>query len=148
MSRQKGQTLVEFAFIFPMFICIFLSIIYIGILFLDYTQYNNAARDAARDISLVQVADTRDVIIKEINEEKNTNHAKRLERYANPLTTLYTPTWKAEIIKEDGKEVDVQVTINLKLTGVKTGSYLKDWGVLPEELIPIVYKMRLEEAKS
>ena len=150
MNKQKGQTLVEFAFIFPMFICIFLSIIYIGILFLDYTQYNNAARDAARDISLIQTSTLRADIVEEINQQDS----ERLSRYASALTDLYTPTWNAKFVDEDGNDAleadaaDVQVTIELKLTGVTTGSYLKAWNVLPDELKPIVYKMKLEEAKS
>ena len=49
--RQKGQTLVEFAFVVPILIFLFLSIMYLGIMFMEYLQYSNAARDAARDIA-------------------------------------------------------------------------------------------------
>ena len=50
--RQRGQAAVELAFIAPMFFLIFFSVIYAGILFMDYLQFSNAARAAARDITL------------------------------------------------------------------------------------------------
>jgi Flp pilus assembly protein TadG len=50
--KQKGQGIVEFALVVPMLAALGIAIVYIGIMFLDYTQYSNAARDAARDISL------------------------------------------------------------------------------------------------
>ena len=150
MNNQKGQSLIEFALIVPMLIFLFLAILYMGITFLDYTQYNNAARDAARDISLIQTSTLRADIVEEINQQDS----ERLSRYASALTDLYTPTWNAKFVDEDGNDAleadaaDVQVTIELKLTGVTTGSFLKSWDVLPDELKPIVYKMKLEEAKS
>ena len=52
--KEKGQAMVEFAVILPFMIALSVAIIYLGALFLDYTQYSNAARDIARDISLQQ----------------------------------------------------------------------------------------------
>ena len=50
--KQKGQGIVEFALVVPMLAALGIAIVYVGIMFLDYTQYSNAARDAARDISI------------------------------------------------------------------------------------------------
>ena len=48
MERQKGQSMVEFAFILPLFVFIFLAIMYMGMLFADYLSFNDIARSAAR----------------------------------------------------------------------------------------------------
>ena len=40
MERQKGQSMVEFAFILPLFVFIFLAIMYMGMLFADYLSFN------------------------------------------------------------------------------------------------------------
>ena len=39
MHRQKGQTLVEFALLVPLFFAMCFGMIYGGIMFLDYLQY-------------------------------------------------------------------------------------------------------------
>ena len=51
IMRQKGQTLIEFAFVAPIVVFLFLSILYFGTMFMEYIQYNNAARDAARAVA-------------------------------------------------------------------------------------------------
>ena len=48
MERQKGQSMVEFALILPLFVFIFLAIMYMGMLFADYLSFNDIARSAAR----------------------------------------------------------------------------------------------------
>ncbi len=71
--KQKGQSLVEFALIVPMLVALGLSVIYIGLLYVDYTQYSNAARDAAREISILA-----DISSDYFQKAKKTD----LERYA------------------------------------------------------------------
>lgn len=156
--RQKGQTLVEFALVVPILIFLFLSILYFGIMFMEYTQYNNAARDAARDIALIQTEGGRTEAVEEINDTntESETHLKRIGRYALPLTKLYAATWHADFLDSDGNPivdsdgnpiynkndaVDVKVTITLKRDApIVLGSF----HILPDELRTIEFTMRLE----
>lgn len=143
MNRIKGQSIVEFALIVPMMIFMFLSIIYTGIAFLDYTQYSNAARDAARDISL---SSDKQTLVSRINAQ----NADQLKRYATQITDLYTATWHAEFLKSDGKTVattqadavDVRITIDLARDDLP--SALESLHILPKNLKTISFKMSLE----
>lgn len=144
--KQKGQALVEFAVILPMLMFLTLSIIYGGAMFADFIQYNNAARDVARDISLKQSVDSRATVMTSINMNDSTYWKK----YAEPLTGLYIPTMKVAFADTTGKTVtsednaeDIKVTITLERT-VKFSSTFEKFMVFPDK-IPIVYKMKLEK---
>lgn len=150
--KEKGQGLVEFAIIVPFLIALSIAIIYLGALFLDYTQYNNAARDAARDISLQagtesNAATLRNSIVKSIKEQNPTTLAK----YATPMTSLYTPTWSVIFYNGTSTQdtatnaTDVEVTIKLHLNK-QAGGLLAEWGVLPSDLKPITFRMALEKS--
>ena len=145
--KQKGQALVEFAVILPMLMFLTLSIIYGGAMFADFIQYNNAARDVARDISLKQSVDSRATIIQNINKEGS----ELWKNYASPLTGLYNPTMHVAFadsagntngVTEDNAE-DIEVTITLERT-VKFSSAFEKFMVFPDK-IPIVYKMKIEK---
>ena len=144
--KQKGQGLVEFAVILPMLMFLTMSIIYGGAMFADFIQYNNAARDAARDISLKQAVDSRQTVITNINKDGS----EVWKNYASPLTGLYTPTMHVDFIDSTGKTVtsednaeDIKVTIMLERT-VNFSSTFEKFMVFPDRL-PIVYKMKLEK---
>lgn len=128
---QKGQAMVEFAFIVPFLVFLFLALIYGGILFMDYIQYNNAARAIARDVAF------------ENSDTIDTNALKL--RYFNPLTTLYTATLDPpEQIKdaETHELKEVKVTIKFK-RAVNLGLF-NEIGFPPNELKDIVYIMPVE----
>ena len=55
MTKQKGQVAVEFALIVPFVLFIVLGGIYGGILFMDYMNYSNTARQLARDATFKKV---------------------------------------------------------------------------------------------
>ena len=147
--RQKGQATVEFALVVPILIFIFLSIIYIGILFMDYIQFSNAARDAARDISLQAGTEANAATLRsDLASKINAQNSETLNRYAVQLTNLYTPTWSATFLDSDGDSVsaakasDVQITIVLKREALP--SALEALHILPTQLKTITYKMKLE----
>ena len=151
--KEKGQAMVEFAVILPFMIALSVAIIYLGALFLDYTQYSNAARDIARDISLQSAVTETDIATSRknlANQIKNGNTS----RYAVPLTNLYQPTWRVKFYKNDNSEstnakdaVDVEVSVTLKKSeNLGIGGLLADWGVLPDELKTITFKMALEKS--
>lgn len=155
--KEKGQGMVEFAVVLPLLIMLTLSIIYVGAMFLDYQQYSNAARDAARDISLQTATKKVDGSVQNTAHEQRQNlilkinkaDSDTLKRYVNPITNLYTPKWSAAFLKNDGTTtteekdaVDIQVSIALKRDeSMEFGGFMK---VLPKELKPIIFKMKIE----
>lgn len=151
--KERGQAMVEFAVILPFMIALSIAIIYLGALFMDYTQYSNAARDIARDISL-QSGITETDIAKLRNDLAKDIRNKKTERYAVPLTNLYQPTWEVKFYKKDNSvttdakdAVDVEVSVALsKNKSLGIGGLLADWGVLPDELKTINFKMALEKS--
>ncbi len=48
MNKQRGQDLIEFALVIPLFLIFILGIMYCGFFFGDYVTLNNEARSAAR----------------------------------------------------------------------------------------------------
>lgn len=122
---QKGQSTVEFAFVVPFLVFLFLALVYGGMLFMDYIQYNNAARAIARDVAFSQ------------NE---TTEALK-ERYFNPLTSLYQPVLEPPAIDEETK----QVTVTISLTRTVNLGFFDEIGFPPAKLKDIVYTMPIEE---
>lgn len=47
-GQEKGQDLVEYALVLPLFLFLVLSIIELSLLFFDYVTVSNAAREGAR----------------------------------------------------------------------------------------------------
>ncbi|MBQ7480184.1 MAG: pilus assembly protein [Selenomonadaceae bacterium] len=58
MGQQKGQAIVEFAFVLPFFLFLVFGIIYFGFLFKDYMTLSNVARSSAREAALGTDYDT------------------------------------------------------------------------------------------
>lgn len=52
MKFQRGQAIVEFALILPLFILVIFGIIYFGMAFSDYIALNSFARSSAREASI------------------------------------------------------------------------------------------------
>ncbi|MBO4401187.1 MAG: pilus assembly protein [Selenomonadaceae bacterium] len=152
--KQKGQAAVEFAFVAPMLIFLLLAVLYLGITFMDYIQYSNAARAAARDLSIQVDATTtnpsksRDALATKINNQDST----AIKNYASPMTKLYSAYWDVMFLKADGTEtsesangVEVQVTISFERGDLPLA--IEKLHLLPRELKPIRYKMRMELQK-
>ena len=51
-TRQKGQDIVEFAILLPVFLVIISGIIYVGFFFGDYMTLSNITRSAAREAAV------------------------------------------------------------------------------------------------
>lgn len=56
MTRQRGQSVVEFAFILPMFTLFLFGLIYGGTMFLQYLNLSNDARAEARRVAVMTTA--------------------------------------------------------------------------------------------
>lgn len=57
MRFQKGQSIVEFALILPLFLLLFLGIVYFASFFADYLTLSTIARNSAREAAVVSVTD-------------------------------------------------------------------------------------------
>ena len=131
---QKGQSVVEFAVIIPLFLIFVMGIIYGGFAFADYLRCNNAVREIARGYS-VEETEKRGTF----KDGVKGNKEEFLKEYnAVPLTNLYKVTYDLDDTSKSGY---VTVEVNFKLN---IGD--NDFGrkVLPEELKPMRCTMPLE----
>ncbi len=133
MKKQKGQVIVEFAVVLPLFLLLLFGIIYSGMLFYDYSSLSNLARSSAREAAISQSLTSTDIV----NIE---NHYKT--KTGDLLTSLYTAdeTEPFKVIN-DTTDNSVKVTIKMNLT---TSSALMRM-VLPESY-SIEYYMRREQS--
>ena len=123
MVKQKGQSAVEFALMAPIVFLFIFGMIYGGIMFMDYLNFNNYARTIARNVSVAN-SEERKFLVKKYNETVQ-----------NELAGVYKVTVKVEMIPNEDNPVDVSVTINF----TRGNSFL----MMPKEF-NIVYKMKLE----
>ncbi len=140
MKNQRGQATVEFAFIAALFMFIVLGMIYGGILFMDYLQYNNDARAIAREVAFM----------KEDNFDNNgklsaSKTAELAEYYFKHRTDMYTATLaqpKKIDVSADEKNFSIKVQIDFDLNG--TWGLTSFIGFPPKKLNSIVYIMPVE----
>lgn len=112
MKRQRGQVIVEFALILPLFLLMIFGIIYSGMLFYDYSTLSNVARSAAREAAITQ-----DVVD---NDPTITAHYYNTNNHTfkdGIITSLYVPKADGD---SDGFRIhldsdDIVVTITMKL---------------------------------
>ena len=57
MKKRKGQSVVEFALVLPLFLFILFGIIYSGMMFHDYAALSNIARASAREAAVSDTID-------------------------------------------------------------------------------------------
>lgn len=143
MHKQRGQAMVEFAFIVPFLIFLFLALVYGGLLFMDYIQYNNAARAIARAAAF-EAAD-----FEEGENFDDSDKAKFAAEKFNPLTSLYTAQISDLKMNKspDGSTVSVTIALtrnkDLKLFQFLTDD--EDIQFPPKNLKPITYTMPIEK---
>lgn len=134
---QKAQSSVEFAFIVPFLVFLFLALVYGGLLFIDYIQYNNAARAIARAAAFENkiVFDDTDKIA--------------FEKRFSPLTSLYSPKISDLKKSPDGLSVTVSIeltrSLDLRLFHFSYSDNL-DFEFPPKHLKSIVYTMPIENS--
>lgn len=56
MRFQKGQSIVEFTLLLPLFLLFIFAIVYFSMIFLDYMTLSTVARNSAREASVVESA--------------------------------------------------------------------------------------------
>ena len=108
MRFQKGQSIVEFALILPLFLLFLFGIVYFSMVFLDYMTLSTVARNSAREAAVA-------------NAEEYADHYQVIRnRYTNQELPVDLYDWKNDF-KIDYQEPqkneepgNVIVTINAK----------------------------------
>ncbi len=91
MKKHKGQAVVEFALVLPLFLLVLFGIIYSGMLFYDYSVLSNLARSGAREAAIVQDVSNIPTI--------QTYYQGKLSNTDSPLiTNLYSPKASKEFV--------------------------------------------------
>lgn len=134
LADKEGQTIVEFAIIFPLFMFIFIGFVYMGMVFHDYLAITYFTREAARSsvVGTTKAAITTDA---------TTNHRLSL---TNLYTVDLTSTADFDIVqkKDDNLGGDfVTVTVTARKNTDRSLAIID--GCLPATLTSSLY-MRVE----
>lgn len=130
MQKHKGQAMVEFALIIPLFLFMVFGIIYFGMLFHDYSTLSNIARSSAREAAITETLD--ETAIQGIKSRYTQTSINQL------WTNLYKLNNQNDFtISENSTTKEISVTIKMTLSSAPV--LLSS--VLPET-IDIVYFMR------
>lgn len=136
MKKQRGQVIVEFALILPLFLLMIFGLIYSGMLFHDYSTLSNVARSATREVAIS--SDTSGATITNVRAYYYDETEKRFTQ--GIITNLYVPSSSNPFTidpnsGDDGKDIvtTINMTLNVKFPLIDM--------VLPENF-SIVYHMR------
>ena len=131
MKKSKGQSLVEFALILPLFLFLVFAIIYCGMLFHDYSSLSSIARSAAREAA----------IMTEVPVAPETHYVGVETFYfnqtQNTLTTLYR-TQKVDV-EHKTKNDEAYVTVRIHMVRTITSYVLN---IVTPPTFDIVYFMK------
>lgn len=111
-NKQKGQSIIEFALVLPLFLLLVFGLFYIGMFFADYLTLSSIARSSAREAAII--VDSKEV------ERDYPSVKKNYENYKLPMD-IYD--WKPKNdfniknvkINEKDSSTNVVVTINASL---------------------------------
>lgn len=123
MKRQKGQDIVEFALLLPIFLLVLCGIIYCGFMFGDYQTVQGIVRNAAREAAVVghytpsadpsqKPTDNYEIIAAKYN---------KILKEQNVITHLYVPDAKGVQVyatndNNEKPENSVHAKLKLELT--------------------------------
>ena len=131
MKKQKGQVIVEFALVLPLFLLLLFGIIYGGMLFYDYSVLSSLARSGAREAAISSDIANQHTTI----EDYYTGIISPKNSTDKPLiTSLYSPKNENEFkITPDGDWTKgIKVTITMERNPVP---------ILVEMVLPEEYKI-------
>ena len=137
MTNQRGQSAVEFAFIVPFVMFIVLGGIYGGILFMDYMNYSNTARQLARAATLKNVEE-----ISKPTLDEDAAILYKPELYIVPKDDLETVNGRLrDLDLEPLNPPDKSRTVVILLTQKFRLGLFNFIGFPPASLKPIIYTM-------
>ena len=144
MKRQKGQDIVEFALLLPIFLLVLCGIIYCGFMFGDYQTVQGIVRNAAREAAVVE----RYTKSADPSQPKTDNYQIIEDKYnqilkeQNVITHLYVPDAVGVQVyatndKKEKPENAVHATLKLELTksDVSFVNYIQNVVGMPTEYV-------------
>lgn len=112
MKKQRGQVIIEFALILPLFLLMIFGLIYSGMLFHDYSTLSNVARSAAREAAITQDVSENDAkIVKNYYDSSSNTFVDGL------ITGLYVPKSGSALkihVDKTTTPYDILVTITMQ----------------------------------
>lgn len=137
--KQKGQDIIEFALLLPVFLLLLYSVMYAGFLYGDYMTMSGIVRSAAREAAVVgETTTTKNSSGKETTVNNfNTIKESYVKVIGNTHMTTHLYTFQGMTIKSTGKNPtddapanSVYVSVTMKLTDdVLFVNALKNLGV-------------------
>ena len=133
MRREKGQAVVEFALVLPLFLVIVFGVIFSGLLYADYLTLANVARSSAREAAIRGESEYSEIISDYYSQTKL-------------LTNLYK--WNESDFTIASEEVASHPSVKVTLTAELNSSFpgagaARSWKILPEKY-KIEYSMYQE----
>lgn len=159
MTKQRGQTLVEFALTTPLMFLMVFGLIYGAVIFMDYLNFSNDARTVARKIAVT----TDETKRKNLVESYNTADNSQFARFYKVTRNVYlvdgdgnrvTDSSGSLIKDKDGHvitnwddSVDVMVTVSFERDNKDLPLILYKAG-FPPERFAMKYTMKLEKSST
>ena len=134
MNKRRGQSVVEFALVIPLFTLLLFGLIYGGIMFLQWLNMSNDSRAEARRYAVM----TKEQLEQETFPKTVTN----AERFGSFYKVTQTISLKDNENLPETK--DVVVTIELERDNKDLPNILRWMNWPPEKLKPLEYRMKLE----
>ena len=110
MKKHKGQSVVEFALVLPLFLFIMFGIIYTGMMFHDYTTLSNIARSSAREAS-----------VSGTGPESSGRYTEIESHYLNQfnlMTNFYKPVGSPPLtVKQSNGVIESTIIMQLNVNG-------------------------------
>ena len=111
--KQRGQTLVEFALLLPLFVLFLFGTMYVGFLFSDYMSYDNMARMAAREAAITGPVNSS---YKGLEQQygfmiENTHMTTNLYEFSQ-ITIQSTKGMSGDSVPADGVRVEITTKLN------------------------------------
>ena len=135
MTRRRGQSVVEFALVVPLFALFLFGLIYGGIMFLQWLNMSNDSRAEARRYA---------VMTKEQLEQETFPKTVTGEKRFGSFYTVTQKIW-IENDSSTSKPKDVVVSIELERDNKDLPNILRWMNWPPEKLKPLEYRMKLED---
>ena len=144
MKRQKGQDIVEFALLLPIFLLVLCGIIYCGFMFGDYQTVQGIVRNAAREAAVVgHYTESADPLQPKIDNYKIiADKYNQILKEKKVITHLYVPDAAGVQVvstneKKEKPENSVHAKLRLELTksDVSFVNYMQNVVGMPTEYV-------------
>ena len=140
-NKQKGQSIIEFALVLPLFLLLVFGLFYIGMFFADYLTLSSIARSSAREAAIITS-----------DEYYQNNYQKIREKYKNEKLPMDIFDWQATSIDhfninydKDSHNVQVIMKADFNTQGSQLGNIVNQLaGGMNLVNIDITYSMYSE----